>query len=445
MNLPPEAATLNSAKETQPVGNWFAEMPATRSHLAAGLVLFGVFIFESWEMMIIIFNSASVAAEFGLSTAQIGSLIGALFLGMIPGALIWGRLSDRWGRKKCIMLSLGLYAAIPLLSAIAPSFEILWWLRFVGGVFLSGALVITFPYFEELMPVKIRGRATVYLSSGWPVGLLVAVGITALGMDSGWRWTIGFSSIAVLWVLAVYRWVPESPYWLAEQGRIEEANQSIERLSRGNIKASCSPPTHAAKSIVSIWAIFQSPVTRITALQTVINFCFSWGYWAMASWMPTLLAKRGLSAPEGLGFIAISAVFMFPGYITASYLTGRIGRKKTMLIYVFVAAIAGFGFATSTTMVQMYSWNFALSFFSLGAWGVWNTWLGEVYETRIRGSGVAWGITMQRVANALAPVVIGAMLATTSFLQTVMFISAFLAVTFITALFLPETEGEVLK
>jgi putative MFS transporter len=183
----------------------------------------------------------------------------------------------------------------------------------------------------------------------------------------------------------------------------------------------------------------------LTLLQTLVNFCFAWGYWALATWMPALLAQRGLSAPEGLGFIAISALFMFPGYITASYLTGRIGRKRTMAAFVLVAAIAGFAFANSATRTEMYAWNFVLSFFSLGAWGVWNTWLGEIYATPLRGLGVAWGVTMQRIANSVAPIAIGAMLATRSFLETVSFISAFLGCTFIATLFLPETEGKALE
>ncbi len=191
--------------------------------------------------------------------------------------------------------------------------------------------------------------------------------------------------------------------------------------------------------------IFRSATIRITIVQTVINFCFSWGYWGLASWMPTLLAERGLSAPEGLGFMAISALFMFPGYISASYLTGRYGRKKIMLSYVFISAVAGFGFAQSATISEMYFWNFTLSFFSLGAWGVWNTWLGEIYDTRTRGAGTAWGVSAQRVANAVAPVVIGTMLATSNFMQTVTFISMFLAVTFVAAILLPETEGQTLK
>ncbi|MCK9906813.1 MFS transporter, partial [Frankia sp. Cpl3] len=99
----------------------------------------------------------------------------------------------------------------------------LWWMRFLSGVGLSGVLVATFPYFEELLPVKARGKATVYLASGWPVGFLIAIGITYLFMDLGWRWIIGVSSLAGLWFLVVAALVPESPYWLVGKGRQAEA------------------------------------------------------------------------------------------------------------------------------------------------------------------------------------------------------------------------------
>jgi len=412
------------------VGEWFADMSLTRTHWIAGLTLFMAFVIESWEMMIIIFSSGAIGVDFGLDTAKIGSLIGAMFLGMIPGALLWGKLVGTLGRKRCMIWSIGLYGLFPLISAFAPSFEVLWWVRFVCGIVLSGALVVTFPYFEELVPVKVRGRATVYLSAGWPVGVLVAIAVTILLMDAGWRWVIGFGSIVSLWAIVISKFVPESPYWLAEQGRTEEAEQAISRLSEGKLAATIASIQGPAGPRIAFTDIFRGTTIRVTIVQTVINFCFSWGYWGLASWMPTLLAERGLSAPEGLGFIAISALFMFPGYISASYLTGKYGRKKIMLSYVFISAVAGFGFAQSATIPEMYFWNFTLSFFSLGAWGVWNTWLGEIYDTKTRGAGAAWGVSAQRVANAVAPVVIGSMLATSNFMQTVTFISMFLAVTF---------------
>ncbi len=427
------------------VGQWFEEMTLTRTHWVAGLILFMAFVIESWEMMIIIFSSAAIGAEFDLSTAQIGSLVGAMFLGMIPGALLWGKLSGTLGRKRCMVWSIGLYGLFPIMSAFAPNFESLWGIRFVCGIVLSGALVVTFPYFEELVPVKVRGRATVYLSAGWPLGVLFAIAITVLFMNLGWRWVIGFSSVVSLWALVIHRFVPESPYWLAENGRAQEATETINRLAEKPLVPGTVATPNSELGAISFMSIFERSTLRTTIIQTAINFCFSWGYWGLASWMPTLLAKRGLSAPEGLGFIAVSALFMFPGYISASYLTGKFGRKKIMLIYVFMSAVAGFGFATSGSITEMYTWNFVLSFFSLGAWGVWNTWLGEIYDTRSRGAGAAWGVSAQRVANAAAPVVIGAMLVSSSFMFTVTFISAFLAATFVAATLLPETEGQALR
>ncbi len=426
------------------VGEWFADMPLTRTHWLAGMTLFMTFVIESWEMMIIIFSSGAIGSEFELTNTQIGSLISAMFIGMIPGALLWGKLMGPLGRKQCLVISVGLYGIFPLLSAFAPTFEALWVVRFAAGIVLAGALVVTFPFFEELVPVRVRGKATVYLSAGWPLGVLTAIGVTVLWMDLGWRVVLGFSSLVSLWAFVIARFVPESPYWLAEKGRTDEADASIIRLSEGRVCAETTPGDSARGNDIAFLNIFRGKALRTTVIQSAINFCFAWGYWGLTSWMPALLAERGLQAREGLGFMALSALFMFPGYISASFLTGRFGRKKVMLLYVFMSAVAGFGFAASANVTQMYVWNFTLSFFMLGGWGIWNTWLGEIYDTRNRGAGTAWGVSAQRVANAIAPIAIGGVLATSNFLQTVSFITLFLAVTFIASLFLPETEGEAL-
>ena len=440
--MSPIDAPAETAEGPFPAGYWFEKMPLTRAHWLAGMTLFFAFVIEAWEMLIVIFSAAAIGEEFGVDSAAIGGLISAIFLGMIPGSIIWGKLSNVWGRKKCLLLSIGLYGIFPLLSALAPSIEVLWWIRFFAGVVLSGALVVTFPLFTEILPVKWRGRGTVLLSSGWPVGTLIAVGVTALFADAGWRIVLGFSTIVSLWAVAIHFLVPESAYWLVEKGRKEKAGDVIRQLSNIDVPNSglADPVGQAAQT--PFVAIFSPNVLRITVLNTVVNFCFSWGYWGMTTWLPSLLAKKGLSAPEGLGFIALSALFMFPGYLTASYLTGIYGRKKIMASFVAMATIAGFGFASSSSMFQLYAWNFMLSFFSLGAWGIWNTWMGEIYDTANRAAGAAWGVMLQRVANTIAPIAIGAILVTGSFAVTVAFISVFLAVTFFASLLLPETEGK---
>jgi putative MFS transporter len=436
---------LNSGKIE--VGQIFKSMPLTVRHWKSGLALFFSFVIEAWEMMIIILISGMIAGDFKLTPAQVGSLIGSIFLGMIPGCLIWGKITDIIGRKQTMIWSLASYGVVSLISAFSGNYEMLWWMRFFSGLALSGLMVSSFPYFEELLPVRSRGPATVYLASGWPVGYLIAIGVTYFFQGLGWHWILAISSLSGLWALVVRAWVPESPYWAAGKGRQTIAKDAIRYLAGGNLNVELDRidlvvEQHKQGSFLEL---FNSKLARATLLQLVINFCFSWGYWALSSWMPTLLAKRGLSTPQGFGFMALSALFMFPGYMASSWLTGRYGRKKIMVIFVALAAISGFGFAQAANLTQMYIWNFALSFFSLGAWGVWDTWVGELYPTEVRGVGYSVGTTAQRIANTIAPMVIGALLArNTSFFTTVSFISAFLVVTVIATLFLKETEGEIL-
>ena len=211
------------------VGKVFETLPLTREHLKGCLALFFVFVIEAWEMMIIVYSSPLISRDFNLGPVAIGNLIGAIFVGMGIGSIFWGPLSERLGRKKSVIWSLVMYGVVSTASAFSPDYAVLYALRLVSGIVAAGMLVVTFPYFEELLPVHKRGPFTVYLAAGWPIGMMLAVGATIWLMPFGWRWVIGVSSVAACWALVVARWVPESPYWLAAAGRQEEARAAIAR------------------------------------------------------------------------------------------------------------------------------------------------------------------------------------------------------------------------
>jgi putative MFS transporter len=428
------------------VGRVFEELPVTGEHWKACFTLFVTFVIEAWEMMIIVYASSSVAKEFTLSPAAIGNLIGAIFLGMGIGSIIWTTFCDRIGRKRTVIASLALYGIVSGLSVFAPNYGALYALRLLSGVAAAGMLVVTFPYFEELLPVRSRGKLTVYLASGWPLGILCAIGATVWLMPYGWRAMLALSSAAALWLLFVAALVPESPYWLASAGRQQEAKDVIRRLSKGAIVIPESVRLVVDSGKRGSWkGLLSSQFLRVTLLQVAINFTFSWGYWGLQSWLPVLLQKKGLDLPQSYKFIAISALCMVPGYITASYLTGKIGRKLTVILFIGAAAIAGYAFAYAESMTTVYLSNFALAFFSLGAWGVWDTWVAELYPTSLRTVGYGWMIFAQRVANIIAPSTIGALLASgSSFTATTTMINAFMVASVLLALFLPETEGKEL-
>ena len=443
----PEQSIPGAGARSHNVGDVFKDVPLTRTHLQCCLVLFFVFAIEAWEMMIIVYTSPLIAAEFSLDALAVGHLISAMFIGMLVGALAWGKVAERIGRKRAIVWSLGSYGVISLASAFAPDYSTLYALRLLSGVAAVGMMVVTFAHFQELLPVRHRGALTVYLASGWPIGMLLALGATVWLLPYGWRAIIVLSSLGGLWAIAVARWVPESPYWLASMGRQADARATIDTLSQGKVQLPESCTLQVDRSVSgSQRELFSRALLKVSLLQITVNFTFSWGYWGLQTWLPTLLQQRGLSLPQSYGFIALSALCMIPGYVAASYLTGRFGRKKVIVAFISASVLAGYGFANAHTLEMLYVSNFALAFFSLGAWGVWGAWIGELYPTPLRTVGYGWAIFAQRVANVLAPSLIGALIALgSSFNLTTTIINAFLLVTVILVVFIPETEGKALS
>ncbi|MEV4568095.1 MFS transporter [Nonomuraea sp. NPDC049419] len=426
-----------------PIGAAFDRMPFTRRHVLIALALFVAFVIESWEQLALVYVSGDLGAQLGIGEAGIGVVLSAVAFGMIPGVLVWGPVADRIGRRPTAFWSLLAYGVLALASAFATSAEALVALRVASGLALAGVYTITFPFFLELLPTRHRGRAAVYLSIGWPIGMLAAIGASVLLGDLGWHVVVIASAVAGLWAFAVRAWVPESPYWLAARGRQEEARAVLRELGSPDADATF---TVASERVGRPLDLFKGGLGRITLVMLALNFVFNWGYWGLQTWLPTLLQERGLTLSASLGFAALSALMMIPGYVSASWLTGRYGRKKVFLVYVVAAALGGLWFATASSTTGLYLGNFVLSFFSLGAWGVWNTWNGEFYPTALRGTGYSWATAAQLVATTVAPSAVGALLAgATGFTVTMLIINAFMVATALLALPLPETEGRELE
>lgn len=435
---PAAATTLRS------VGDISDAMPLRRAHVVAGAILFVTFVIEAWEQVGLVYVSTGIAEEFGISNAQLGWALSAVALGMVPGALLWGPIIDRVGRRRATVYSLLLYAVLALLAGLAPTYGIFLVLRVLSGVAFAGVYSVTFPYFLELLPTRWRGQGAVALSIGFPVGTLLCIGVSqTLGLVS-WRAVAVVAALAGLWALVVLRWVPESPYWLAERGRHAEAA----RVLRG---FGADVPPDARFTVASgsqgrgLRGLVDSGLLRRFVLLLIVAFTFSWGYWGLQTWLPVLLQSRGMSVSSSLWFVAVTQLVSVPGYLLAAGLTRRYGRKRVFLVFAFAAAVGGLWFGLATDEFQLYAGNLVLAFFSLGAWGIWNTWSGEVLPTSMRGVGYAWCTAAILLANTLSVPAIGAMMdGGVSSAVTVGSIMAFLVVALVAVLPLPETEGRAL-
>lgn len=439
------AETTHSGSTTGiSVGELCDTMRLSRAHIIAGTVLFITFVIEAWEQVGLVYVSGGIAEDFGINNTQLGWALSAVAFGMVPGALLWGVFIDKLGRRRVAVYSLLLYAALALLAGISPSFGPFLVLRLLSGVAFGGVYATTFPYFMELLPTAWRGRGAVALSIGFPVGTLLCIMVSQLLAPVSWRAVAIVAALAGLWAFAVIRWVPESPYWLAKQGRHHDAARVLRGLG-ASVPERITFRVDELAGKGGLRGLFTPEIRRRFALLVLVAFTFSWGYWGLQTWLPVLLEGRGMSVSGALWFVAVSQLVSIPGYLLAAWLTGRYGRKKVFVGFVFGAVVGGVLFGLATSAAQLYAGNLILAFFSLGAWGIWNTWSGEVLPTSLRGTGYSFTTSAILLAHSVSVPAIGALMDNgVSSTITIGSIMAFLVVALLAVFPLPETEGRAL-
>src|SRR5919202_3684190 len=138
-----------------------------------------------------------LSRDFGVSAAAAGLTVSIVILVLAAGAWLWGPLSDRWGRKRTLVLASALVAPPTLASALAPSFEVLLVCRALQGLCMPGLLTVGAPYVKEALAPSIGGQAMgYYVASLIAGGLIGRIGVAQLTAAVGWRWAIG--GLAVL-------------------------------------------------------------------------------------------------------------------------------------------------------------------------------------------------------------------------------------------------------
>ena len=173
----------------------------------------------------------------GLSATQVGMANSVYLVGQVAGALVFGYLTDRLGRKRLFLVTLALYLGATALSGLAPAYGIFLGFRFLAGAGIGGEYAAINSAIDEMVPARMRGAIALGINGSYWIGVAIGAGVTLVVLDTrifpvavGWRVGFGFGALLGLAILLVRRHMPESPRWLLTHGHVRAARETVERI-----------------------------------------------------------------------------------------------------------------------------------------------------------------------------------------------------------------------
>ncbi|MEV0199118.1 MFS transporter [Nonomuraea sp. NPDC050691] len=398
-------------------------LPLSRPHYLLLLIGGLGYTFDGMDSAVVAFLLPSAQDAWGLDNGQLGLIGSATPFGFLFGATVAGLLGDRIGRKKVMMYALAFYAVFSVIAAAAPSYEVFLVARVLAGAGAGAESAIIAPFLSEFVPARRRGWFIGALAGFFSFGFVLAALIGRFvvpTMDNGWRIAQVLTAVPIVMLLWWRRSLPESPRFLVQQGRHEEAEAVVADLERRVERAtgralppapeSDAPPVSETPKVnlLSALRFLWSPaMARRTAVIWLIWFVITFSYYGFFSWIPTLLVQRGITVTKSFEFSIIIYLAQVPGYFSAAWLSERLDRKNTIALYLAGSAISAFWLSQMESPAAITLAGAVLSFFLNGTYAGVYSYTPEVFPTWIRATGTGLSSAFGRVGSILAPTIIG--------------------------------------
>lgn len=353
-------STIDTAILPRPLGGAIGTSTATSQWKHALWAAYLGWTLDAFDFFVMVFVLRDVAAAFGAPVSDVAFAITLTLACRALGAVLFGRLADRFGRRPILMLNVLCYAALEFGSGLAPTLTVFLIMRGLYGVAMGGEWGVAASLAMESMPAKRRGLASGFLQAGYPSGYLLASLLYLALPWLGWRGMFMVGILPALLVFYVRRAVQESPDW---QSRTE-----VQRR-------------------IGLWPVLRHNAglaVSVVVMMAALNF--------LAHGVQDLYPSELLGAQRGLGTDTISLIMIAAniggllGGLAFGALSQRIGRKWAIMLAVALAVpvLPFWSFAATPVMLGITA--FMLMVFVQGAWGVVPVYLNELSPAAIRGT-----------------------------------------------------------
>ena len=380
-------------------------------------------LLDSFDVMLYALVLATLMVDLNMSTTTGGSLASVTLAASAVGGIFFGVFADRLGRVRALISSLLIYSVFTAACGFAQSVRQLAVFRVclgfgMGGEWASGAALIS-----ETWPAEHRGKALGLMQSSWAIGYAAAAAVTALVLPSlGWRAVFFIGILPAFFTVWVRRRLEEPEIW-----------QVSVRDPRGRFSA-----------------IFGPDLRGLTVALTLMNACIMFAWWGFNLWIPAYLSLPvedggiGLSTYAMSGLIIAMQIGMWLGYVLFGFVSDRVGRKRTYVVYVLTAAALTLAYTSTRNPMALLVLGPFVAFFGTGSFSGFGAVTAEIYPTEVRATAQGFTYNIGRLASAVAPWVIGSLAETRGFTAALSITAGAFVLAAVFWLWIPETRGREL-
>ena len=428
------------------------------------LLSFGLF-FELYDLLFTAYVAPALVTS-GLLKANTPGLFGmngvagfiaSLFFGLFFATLICGFLADQYGRRAIFTYSLIWYSVATAVMAVQTSaFGLNLW-RFMAGLGIGVEIITIGTYVTELTPKRIRGRAFAFSQAigfiSVPVVALLSywlVPSSPFGIQ-GWRWVVLIGTVGAIFVWWVRRRLPESPRWLVQKGRIDEADQIVRMLEQQARVESGRPlpdpeNTIPSKGRVRFADMWVAPYRTRTIMLIIFHVFQTIGYYGFANWVPTLLIRRGITTTNSLFYTSIIAVAAPLGPLIGIWIADVFERKSVIVAMAAASMVCGLLFSQVRASLAIVVVGLGLTLANNILTYSFHLYQQEVFPTGIRARASGFVYSFSRLSAAFNAFFIAFFLERFGVTGVFTFIAAAMAIVMITiGLMGPSTKGVALE